>query len=195
MKQIRTHLSMFYDELWCDLTYNQTGKKVKPFQDRNPFSWTAYNPIGKNPLSGLTGGFKDVKPPEFLKVDNHWINNRIDDIATSGSQLLFLLKMVVAADNRMMMEDYRYGSILRQNLDNYDVVKEFFRRLGVAKETKNLEYVIDAYNMLRIQYFKQKNWYFILDLIKHHLFWVAQKAFLEKWPLVSIDDGIHAKEK
>lgn len=99
------------------------------------------------------------------------------------------------ADNRMMQGDYRYGSILRQNLNNYDVVSEFFRRLKIASSTKNLEYVVDAYNMLRIQYFKRKNINKIKELNTYHLRYFIISSFMHQWKLESIDDGIHAIEK
>ena len=77
------------------------------------------------------------------------------------------------AHNRMIMGRFRYGDIHRQNLDNYDTVKEAHRRLDLYSNTHNLEHLVDVYNMVKIEYFKGKK---------------AGKK------LQSIDDGVHAEE-
>jgi len=166
----------FYDELWSDLLSTYYGIQIKPFISKHTFSWT-------NPQKPLKEGFLKQKPSEFYETDFIFIRNNND------------YKLTVLADNRMMMGDYRYGSIHRQNLNNYDTRSEFFRRLRIAKDTKNLEYIVDAYNMLRIQYFKSKNINEYKDLLRHHLYIIIEKANKEKWELISIDDGIHATEK
>lgn len=172
MKIIRTHLSIFYDDLWAEHIKLSTGKIVKPFKDRHEY--------GK---AQLKDGFLSIKPEEFYEIDFEFVRCNQDNY------------IVNLADNRMQMGDYRYGHITRQNLNNYDTKKEFFRRLNIAKETKNLEYIVDAYNMLRIEYYKKKNIYQIKDLLKHHLYIIIHKALNEHWQLISIDDGIHAEEK
>jgi hypothetical protein len=186
MKPIRTHMSMFYDELWTDLTYNQSGKVVKPFQDRCKFSWT-------NPQKELSSGFVKQKPNAFYKIDQLMTDFFYYDVHM-GTIYPFILNLIELSDNRMMMGDYRYGSILRQNLDNYDIVKEFYKRTNIAKETSNLEYVCDAYNMVRIQYFKSPN-NIIIEKLLRDVELLILTAYNYNYPLVSIDDGIHAEEK
>jgi hypothetical protein len=161
-----------YDELWAEHLKLSTGKIFKPFKDRHKFG-----------THSLKEGFMSVKPDQFYELDYLFVKCNQDNY------------LVTLADNRMMMGDYRYGVITRQNLDNYDTEQEFFRRLKVAKETQNLEYIVDAYNMLRIEYYKKKNINQIKDLLKHRFYILLEKAIKEEWKLTSIDDGIHAIEK
>ena len=171
MNHKRNHLKIFYDELWAEHIKLSTGKIVKPFKDRHKF--------GKAPLSI---GFKNQKPEIFKQVDE-----KIKKYASNANNLIEL------ADNRMQMGDYRYGYILRQNLDNYDLLKEFFRRLNIAKATLNYEYIVDAYNMYRIYAFKTKN--IIIQDMLIILLNMNNHAVFHSWKLESIDDGIHAEEK
>lgn len=77
------------------------------------------------------------------------------------------------ADNRMRQGTFRYGDINRQNIDNYNVVFEIHKRTELYKESKNLDYLIDTLNMVRIEYMK------------------AKKSGKK---LIPIDDGYHTKE-
>lgn len=166
---MRTHLKIFYDELWVEHIRLSSGKIVKPFKDRHEF--------GKMSLSD---GFKKEKPRWFFNVDTEFQD-------TFNSNYIISL-----ADNRMKMGDFRYGRITRESLNNYDVIKEFWKRRKIAYETSNLEYIVDMYNMIRIQAHKDN--YIKLDL------WLVfrrdyKTSILENWSLLSIDDGIHAEEK
>jgi hypothetical protein len=78
------------------------------------------------------------------------------------------------AHNRMIMGAFRYGDINRQDLDNYDVAPNIIIRTQRYIDDGNLEHLVDAYNMVRIEYFK------------------ARRAGKQ---LISIDDGEHAKPK
>jgi hypothetical protein len=185
-KIIRTHLAIMYDELWTDLLANQYGINKKPNIIRHNFSWT-------KPEKDLKQGFKSIKPAEFRELDTYLLFFNVD-----GDHSLFynyISQLILLADNRMKMGDYRYGRITRQNLDNYDTVKEFFKRLHKTRLDANLEHVVDAYNMLRIQYYKSKNFFEVKHLILHHFNHVLLQAYENEWPLISIDDGEHAQEK
>ena len=165
---MRNHLKIFYDELWADHVLLSTGKKIKPTKDRH--AWRQMQ---------LDKGFKSEKPKWFMRVDHLFYN-------VFESEYIIRL-----ADNRMMQGDYRYGRITRQNLDNYDVTSEFWRRREIAKETKNLEYLVDMYNMVRIQAHKDKK-------IPEVLYGVFETDYViateKQWELNSVDDGIHAVE-
>lgn len=167
---IRGHLKIFYDDLWAEHIKLSTGKIVKPFKDRNKFG--TYK---------LSEGFKKVKPQMFKNVDNRIFGFPIYE------------HLIQLADNRMMMGDCRYGSIVRQDLTKYDVVKEYYRRENIAYDTENLEYVLDAYNMYRIEAFKRNNSY-VPELFDKLLI-LTTIAVNRDWALISIDDGIHAEEK
>jgi len=165
---MRNHLKIFYDALWAEHIRLSTGKLVKPFKDRHEF--------GKMQLSD---GFINEKPEWFHRVD--------DAFATENTANY----IITLADQRMMMGDYRYGRITRQNLDNYDVISEFWRRRKIAVDTENLEYIVDMYNMVRIQSHKDKKIPKYFEMFKKDY----RRAVRENWQLISIDDGIHAVEK
>jgi hypothetical protein len=78
------------------------------------------------------------------------------------------------AHNRMIMGYFRYGDIHRQNLDGYDTVAEAHKRINKYSQDHNLEHLVDALNMIQIEYFK------------------AKKAGKRLHP---IDDGEHAEYK
>jgi len=173
MNIIRNHLKIFYDELWAEHIYLSTGKRIKPFKDRHEF--------GK---CSLSEGFIKQKPSEFHKVD---------DLLLSIIPSNTVNWLITLADNRMMQGDYRYGSILRQNLNNYHVDIEFYKRLSLAYKTKNLDYVCDSYNMIRIQYYKTKYFMGMLKfIIEFRRLWRVANS--ENWQLDAIDDGYHAQE-
>lgn len=177
---------MMYDELWAEHYKISTGVTIKPFKDRYK-----------------RGGFKqsdsfvEQKPQVFKNYDQEFWDYYRWNTIVHLSQVNQVIKW---ADARMAMGDFRYGPITRQNLDNYDVVSEFYRRINIARETRNLEYIVDAYNMLRIQSFKNSKVNTsekVMILIRaDHIF---KKVFViacrDQWELISIDDGIHAKEK
>lgn len=78
------------------------------------------------------------------------------------------------AHNRMIMGSFRYGVIERQDLNCYDTAKEAHKRLNKYEKDGNLEHLIDAYNMIRIEYLKAKR---------------------SGHKLISIDDGEHATKE
>ncbi len=185
-KIIRTHLSMMYDELWADHYKQSTGITIKPFKDRHKFGDFSLNK-----------GFSIQKPQYFKNFDITFSDRNM-----YNTLIVFklILNLIVWADNRMKMGDFRYGPIIRQNLDNYDVAQEFDRRLKEAIKTKNLEYIVDAYNMLRIEGYKlskNSNPERLITLEKNtkRLECQIKVASAHNWKLTSIDDGIHAKEK
>jgi len=184
MKTIRGELQVYFDSLWAEHLLISIGLRTKPFQYRSE--------IGRSPYEE---GFMKIKPKEFNYIDEDLLQD-YDPSDSNTSLFYFYLKEIIRlADNRMIMGDYRYGHITRQDLDNYDTQEEFFKRLKIAKETKNLEYLVDAYNMLRIQYYKTKDKYEYQALKVHHLSIILNTSYNEKWPLISIDDGEHAEEK
>lgn len=95
--------------------------------------------------------------------------SEFDDLPEEFNEIL------KAADNRMHQGKFRYGPIKRQNLSNYDTVKECIRRMQryIDGDRQNLELVVDAFNMCRIEFYKGK---------------LAGKT------IQSVDDGEHAQE-
>lgn len=79
------------------------------------------------------------------------------------------------ADNRMHQGKFRYGKIKRQNLGNYDTAIECIKRIQkyILEGRNNLEYIVDALNMCRIEYYKGR---------------------LLGEQIIPIDDGEHAEE-
>jgi len=77
------------------------------------------------------------------------------------------------ANNRLVMGAFRYGSILEQNFDTYDLVTECKNRLARFEKDGNLEHLIDAGNMLRLRFM-----------------WGRKKG--ERFE--AIDDGEHSKK-
>jgi len=130
--------------------------------------------------------FQNNKPEEFLKIDNFII---------SLHGLLFSSYIITLADNRMIMGDLRYGPIKGQHLSAYNVYSEFFKRLQIAWLEKNIEYVVDAYNMLRIQYYKTNDFYEFIDLYNQYFYDILRTSESHKWKLISVDDGIHAEKQ
>jgi len=168
----RTHLKIFYDELWAEHIRLSTGKIIKPFKDRHAFG--QYQ---------LDQGFKSVKPEIFKTLDNYF-----EEVY---GKIVKTIDLITLADNRMMQGDYRYGSILSEQHVKYNVEKEFNRRKKIAYATKNLEYVIDAYNMLRIETFKRNG---LLAPMFADFRSLLRSSYIQNWELISIDDGIHAEE-
>ncbi len=72
-------------------------------------------------------------------------------------------------ENRLIMGNFRYGSIEKQNFDDYDLKEECKKRLNL----NTLEGVVDAINMLRLYFYWQRK---------------KNKEF------ISIDDGIHSQK-
>lgn len=181
-RQRLTGLLEFYNDSWQHLLKEYYGIKVKPpITIKHKFSWT-------NPTKPLNKGFKKIKPLEFKVIDLYiqkFFWESFDE----------LKQFINFSDNRMKMGDYRYGLVTEQDFSKYNLIENFLIRMKVAKETKNLEYLCDAYNMLRIQFLKTKNIHEFKDLFKYHLYLILTKAFANNWELISIDDGIHSKEK
>lgn len=171
----------FYNDSWQNLLSEYYGIKVKPpVVTKHKFSWT-------NPEKPLSTGFKYNKPDHF-KIFDTTLHKYWTDVTK-------LKEFIKLSDNRMIMGDYRYGNIYTQDFSKYDLIEQFYIRLNIAKETKNLEYLCDAYNMLRLQYFKSNNFFESKDLFKYHLYLNLEIAFSQQWKLISIDDGIHSQEK
>jgi hypothetical protein len=57
------------------------------------------------------------------------------------------------ANNRLVMGAFRYGSIHKQNFDDYNLLEESKKRVERYKNDGNLEHLIDAVNMLRLRFF------------------------------------------
>ena len=176
MKLIRTASSIFYDELWAEHVRLSSGKIIHPFEDKVPF--------GK--LKPDEGFVKD-KTREFKFFDSLFISlckthsiTIIDDIAK---------QFIKYADNRMIQGDYRYGRVTRQSLEDYDLIKECFKRIGIAIETKNIEYIVDAYNIIRLYYYSNSK--IDHDIIRMIVI-VYDTAIVAGWKFISIDDGHHA---
>lgn len=178
MKIERGELQVFFDELWAEHLQFSTGVVHKVF--KYPHN------IGKAPYEL---GFIKQKPSEFYKIDGI-ARNFIQDISWAS----FIDRFIKYADNRMIQGDYRYGFISSQNLNEYNLVTEFYRRLYLAEESENLEYVVDSYNMIRLQYFKSKDLNQFWDLFLGDLFPTIQNSYEKNWKLISIDDGQHAEK-
>ena len=56
--------------------------------------------------------------------------------------------------NRLVLGSYRYSPLKYQDLFLYDFIKETRRRLQLYDRYHNLEYLIDAANMLMIEFIK-----------------------------------------
>lgn len=84
-------------------------------------------------------------------------------------------EIIELADNRMHQGKFRYGPIQRQNLKNFDTANECIKRIQryINGGKENLELIVDALNMCRIEFYKGK---------------------LEGKKVICIDDGEHAEE-
>ena len=76
--------------------------------------------------------------------------------------------------NRMVMGAFRYGELKKQDLGVYDLIRECRRRIKRYEEDLNLEHLVDAGNMLMLEFVKGKR---------------------EGLKLEPIDDGAHTPEK
>jgi hypothetical protein len=132
---IRDEAHHFLLECWAEHHKITNGYKPKLFE--HPIPKEFFNSKG-----GKT--FKEIKPYAFEIVDDYikqLLGNSIGE------------ELIMYADNRMIMGDYRYGSIIRQSLNNYNLKDEYIKRLLLFSNTKVLDYLIDAYNMIRIKFF------------------------------------------
>jgi len=80
----------------------------------------------------------------------------------------------ILANNRMIMGSFRYGYVNRQDLNSYNTANEAHKRINKYQLDNNLEHLIDAYNMVRLE------------------FLAARRKGLS---IISIDDGEHATKK
>jgi len=74
----------------------------------------------------------------------------------------------------MVMGAFRYGCIDRQDFSKFDMSKEALRRINLYRKTKNLEYLVDAGNMVMLAYVNGRR---------------------NGESMISIDDGIHSQKK
>ena len=169
-------------ECWAEHHYITNGYKPKVFE----------HPIPSNFFKNGGKTFKDVKPIQFIIVDNvveEWINSPLRNPRYAKEAK----KMIELADNRMLMGDYKYGLITRQNLSIYDTNEEYSIRLQLAYDNKSLEYLIDAYNMCRIQFLKDGINHIARERARYitHIYTVHKIS--DGWTLNTIDDGHHAE--
>jgi len=178
MKLIRRHLSPFYDELWQDLLQKHYGIKIRAYIPPQ------FNPV--TPTLPLTAGFTYHKPKEFTQIDRLLATIHFGYDST-------LLELIQYADNRMKQGDYRYGVLRNQDLHAYDLTKNYNRRIQKYKQTDNPEYLVDAYNMIRIGYYKKE-----FDLcetiakasVVYTTYYYARNILNQE--SITIDDGEHA---
>jgi len=83
-------------------------------------------------------------------------------------------EIVDLANNRFFQGQFRYGRHSLEIFLRYDTVKETYNRMRRYEKDGNLEHLVDALNMIRIEYYKGKK--------------SGKKMF-------SIDDGKHAQPK
>lgn len=177
----------FLLDLWADHNEYTQGFRPRLFE----------HPIPPNYFKYKDGKSFDITKPLFFKLADiilrSFRNNSFTKYPNNGHTIAD--EIIQYADNRMKMGDLRYGPILRQSLGNYDVAKEFIVRMQLARENKSLEYLVDAYNMARIQYFIDHN----KSKVKERIFKVYGTYHIGKlyrnWYFTSIDDGHHSEPK
>lgn len=64
----------------------------------------------------------------------------------------FYYPFIELMENRMKMGAFRYGPLFRQNLKNYDTAVNARRRIERYIRTRNKECLVDAANMLMIEF-------------------------------------------
>ena len=132
--------------------------------------------------------FQFVKPLEFKQADDYLSSLNIGPLTTRVGIIEF-------ADNRMIQGDVRYPSNYKLNFDMFDVVEEYHKRFTEAIQRRCLELLIDAYNMARIQYYKDHNYDNMTSRARHVVMrYVHAIHHAIGW---TFDDksGIHANEK
>ncbi len=169
-------------ECWAEHHYISNGYKPKVFE----------HPIPVNFFKNGGKTFKDVKPFAFYAVDS-LVEKWIKCPGRSFLQAQIASEIIPLADNRMIMGDFRYGVITRQDLDNYDAKKEYGKRLYLSYDNRSLEYLIDAYNMCRIQYLKDNNDQDAYLRVRQVIQLYTVHKIRDKCTLNSVDDGHHAK--
>lgn len=75
--------------------------------------------------------------------------------------------------NRMVFGAFRYGKISTQDMDAYDYIAECRRRMRLYEDDLNLEHLIDAGNMLMLEFIKGKK---------------------QGLKVTTVDDGVHNKK-
>ena len=73
--------------------------------------------------------------------------------------------------NRLIMGAFRYGLIAEQDFSKYDIVSEIYRRIKRYTDSNNLETLVDASNMLMLEFIKARRKGKILEPIddgEHH---------------------------
>lgn len=142
MIQPRDEAHMFLLELWAEHAKLTTGTEFKVWHPNVEKEFFIHNP---------TKAFELDKPIQFKQLDDYISNLNIGTLTAR-------VAIIDLADNRMVQGDVRYGAIKRQNLMAYDTIAEYHKRYELAMEHKSLELLIDAYNMARIQYFKDNQY-------------------------------------
>jgi hypothetical protein len=133
--------------------------------------------------------FQNVKPKSFTYIDE-----LVKSFDWHPEYQLYIKELIEYADRRMIMGDLRYGPIYRPDLSKYDTSLEYYKRMDRYFKEGLLEYIIDAYNMIRIEYCKHKN----IPISKEALYsdlkhYIKDRGQLLK-EVISIDDGIHAEK-
>lgn len=179
---IRDEAHHFLLECWAE--HHQISNGCRPKLFEHPIPKEFFNSKG-----GET--FAQLKPLAF-KIIDQFVEEYIKSVASK--HLPDILEMIQLADNRMIMGDYRYGSIIRQNLDLYNTNNEFNIRIKLAYNNHSLEYLIDAYNMVRIQFLKDDDYIQARARADYLVFIYPYYKRHEGWTLNSVDDGHHAEQ-
>jgi len=106
-----------------------------------------------------------------IEIDKTNIYNSVPDI-DKIKQLQYSKKFTKLMNNRMIMGFFRYGKKKTRNA-NYDYIASAKRRILLYEQIGNLEYLVDAANMLRMEFDTPQN----------------SKAYFK-----SIDDKEHEKQ-
>lgn len=169
----------FLDDLWCSSTLFTSNERYNSPLEKYMSTTKMTEEIA----------FQNVKPKLFTYIDDLVLS-----FDWHPEYQLYIKELIGYADRRMIQGDVRYGPIIRQDLSQYDTSGEYHKRITRYYKEGLLEYIIDAYNMIRIEYFKNKD----IPITKELLFcdlnqYVKGRGQLLK-EVVSVDDGIHVKK-
>jgi hypothetical protein len=135
--------------------------RINEFFMDNAWKW-------KCGLSEIDYDKRDKIDSGSIKSIEDLINLSIPDFLQKTTEIVNKL-----ADHRMMQGTFRYGSKTRENIGKYDYKEFLQRRLTLYKETNNMEYLVDLFNGIRLEWLEAEN---------------------KSYHFQSIDDGEHAQE-
>ena len=99
------------------------------------------------------------------------------------------------ARNRMVMGAMRYGTLASENYKDYDHVSNYRGRLKLAFKTRNLEGLIDAYNIAYLHYRSTGDKVTAKIMASQAMddwFWYHTN---KEWSMIASDDQEHCTKK